>query len=58
MGMRFIDAPVSGGVRRAVDGTLAIMVGGEVELFESARGLLGQLGNVSLTSAPPGAGMR
>src|SRR5215470_17053943 len=28
-GIAFIDAPVSGGVRRAVTGTLAIMVGGE-----------------------------
>ena len=30
-GLRFIDAPVSGGVPRAMDGTLAIMVGGAAE---------------------------
>jgi len=41
-GTAFIDAPVSGGVRRAVTGTLAIMVGGEgidrVEPLLSAMG--------------------
>jgi len=41
-GIAFIDAPVSGGVRRAVTGTLAIMVGGEgidrVEPLLSAMG--------------------
>jgi 3-hydroxyisobutyrate dehydrogenase len=31
-GYEFIDAPVSGGVKRAVDGTLAIMVGGEASI--------------------------
>jgi len=28
-GFEFIDAPISGGVKRATDGTLAIMVGGD-----------------------------
>ena len=28
-GVRFLDAPVSGGEPKAIDGTLAIMVGGE-----------------------------
>ena len=39
-GARFIDAPVSGGVPRAEDGTLAIMVGGDprdVERGQSSR---------------------
>src|SRR5437016_2331578 len=33
-GVRFIDAPVSGGVPRAEEGTLAIMVGGEARDVE------------------------
>src|SRR5437762_2689301 len=36
-GVRFVDAPVSGGVPRAEDGTLAIMVGGEARDVEEAR---------------------
>jgi 3-hydroxyisobutyrate dehydrogenase len=39
-GLALIDAPVSGGVRRAVDGSLAAMVGGKSEDIERARGLL------------------
>jgi 3-hydroxyisobutyrate dehydrogenase-like beta-hydroxyacid dehydrogenase len=35
---------VSGGVRRAIDGSLAIMIGGEAEAFESARDILSHLG--------------
>src|SRR3970282_1866623 len=35
-GIRFIDAPVSGGTPRATDGTLAIMVGGSAEDFKAA----------------------
>lgn len=36
-GIRFVDAPVSGGEPMAVEGTLAIMTGGEREDFERAR---------------------
>ena len=36
-GVRFMDAPVSGGTPRATDGTLAIMVGGAAGDFEEAR---------------------
>ena len=39
-----IDAPVSGGVRRAVDGTLTIMVGGETALIEDSLALLRAMG--------------
>ena len=35
-----IDAPVSGGEPKAVDGTLAIMVGGAAKDFEKAKPLL------------------
>jgi 3-hydroxyisobutyrate dehydrogenase len=43
-GVRFIDAPVSGGVPRATDGTLAIMVGGEARDVEEARPMLSAMG--------------
>lgn len=43
-GARFIDAPVSGGVPRAEDGTLAIMVGGDPRDVEEARPILACLG--------------
>jgi 3-hydroxyisobutyrate dehydrogenase-like beta-hydroxyacid dehydrogenase len=35
-----LEAPVSGGVARAVDGTIVIMVGGDADLFEAQRPLL------------------
>jgi len=34
-GIHFLDAPVSGGERAAVDGTLSFMVGGDRAVFES-----------------------
>lgn len=36
-GVKMIDAPVSGGEPKAVDGTLSIMVGGEKAVFESVK---------------------
>jgi 3-hydroxyisobutyrate dehydrogenase len=39
-----LDAPVSGGVRGAVAGTLAIMIGGERALAEKCDGLLAAMG--------------
>lgn len=33
LGIDFLDAPVSGGEPKAIDGTLAFMVGGEKEVF-------------------------
>lgn len=43
-GARFLDAPVSGGVPRAEDGTLAIMVGGAAADLAEARPVLAALG--------------
>jgi 3-hydroxyisobutyrate dehydrogenase len=42
--VRFLDAPVSGGVPGAVDGTLAIMVGGDARDLEEARPALSAMG--------------
>jgi 3-hydroxyisobutyrate dehydrogenase len=43
-GVTLIDAPVSGGVAKAVDGTLAILVGGEADAVERVRPVLGAMG--------------
>jgi 2-hydroxy-3-oxopropionate reductase len=43
-GISVLDAPVSGGVQGARDGSLAIMVGGEVEAFERAAGVFDCVG--------------
>ena len=55
-GVKMIDAPVSGGVKRAVTGELAIMVGGEQALFEQCRPLLEKMGTQIFHAGPLGAG--
>jgi 3-hydroxyisobutyrate dehydrogenase len=55
-GIDLLDAPVSGGVRRALDASLAIMVGGEAAALERARPLLQRLGATVAHVGPPGAG--
>jgi 3-hydroxyisobutyrate dehydrogenase len=55
-GIALIDAPVSGGVKKAVAGTLAIMVGGDVPAFERVRPLLETLGKAITHVGPVGAG--
>ncbi|MDH3450844.1 MAG: NAD(P)-dependent oxidoreductase [Gammaproteobacteria bacterium] len=44
-----VDAPVSGGVSRAQQGTLAIMGGGDAEVIERVRAILEVMGTVYLT---------
>lgn len=55
-GIRMIDAPVSGGEPKAVDGTLAIMVGGEEADFLEAKPLFDVLGSSSVLVGPIGSG--
>ena len=55
-GVRFIDAPVSGGVPRATDGTLAIMIGGDARDVEEARPALAAMGANIIHVGPVGAG--
>ena len=43
-GVIMLDAPVSGGEPKAIDGTLAIMVGGPQETFDEVEGILGVMG--------------
>ena len=51
-GVEFLDAPVSGGEPKAIDGTLAIMVGGKPEVFERVQPVLAKMGaSVTLTGA-------
>lgn len=51
-----VDAPVSGGVRRARDASLAIMAGGALADFERAQPWLAMLGRTIVHVGPPGAG--
>jgi 3-hydroxyisobutyrate dehydrogenase len=55
-GFGFVDAPVSGGVKRAVDGTLAIMVGGEDRFIKKAEPLLRAMGRSIFRTGPLGSG--
>jgi len=55
-GTRFLDAPVSGGVEGARDGTLAIMCGGTEEAFEAARPVLAAMGRTVTHMGPTGYG--
>jgi 3-hydroxyisobutyrate dehydrogenase len=55
-GMRWVDAPVSGGVVGAEAGSLAIMAGGREEDIERARPVLMQLGQRLTRMGEVGAG--
>lgn len=55
-GIELIDAPVSGGLRRAVDGSLAIMAGGDAAAFERCKPILGKMGKQIFHAGPSGAG--
>ena len=55
-GVALLDAPVSGGVKRAVDGSLSIMVGGAAADLERARPVFGAMGKTITLCGPAGAG--
>lgn len=55
-GVEFLDAPVSGGEPKAIDGTLAIMVGGEARVFDGVKPILEKMGSSVLLTGPVGAG--
>lgn len=52
----YLDAPVSGGVKRAVEGTLAILVGGDVAVMERCHALLEAMGKNILHIGTAGSG--
>jgi 3-hydroxyisobutyrate dehydrogenase len=55
-GLLLVDAPVSGGVKRAVTGELAIMVGGDAAAVEAVQWILRRLGKQIFHAGPLGAG--
>ncbi|MBQ1506774.1 MAG: 2-hydroxy-3-oxopropionate reductase [Erysipelotrichales bacterium] len=55
-GIGMLDAPVSGGEPKAVDGTLSFMVGGSQELFDQYKSLLGAMGSSVVRCGEVGAG--
>ena len=55
-GVDMLDAPVSGGEPKAIDGTLSIMVGGRRETFEKYREMLGAMGSSVVLCGEVGAG--
>jgi 3-hydroxyisobutyrate dehydrogenase len=55
-GVRFLDAPVSGAVGRAIAGTLTIMAGGAAEDLEEARPALAAMGGTIVHVGAVGAG--
>lgn len=56
LGLRFMDAPVSGGTGGAIAGTLTFIVGGEVADVEAAQPLLKAMGHHVFHAGPAGAG--
>ena len=55
-GVEMIDAPVSGGEPKAIDGTLSIMVGGKQEIFDRCVELLSKMGKSVVRCGDIGAG--
>jgi 3-hydroxyisobutyrate dehydrogenase len=54
--LHHLDAPVSGGFREAENGTLVVIVGGDLGAFERAKAVLGVLGSTVHYAGPSGAG--
>ncbi|MBW3624422.1 MAG: 2-hydroxy-3-oxopropionate reductase [Armatimonadetes bacterium] len=55
-GIDMLDAPVSGGDKGAIEGTLSIMVGGEESVFERAMPVFRAMGKTITHVGPNGAG--
>ena len=55
-GVEMLDAPVSGGEPKAIDGTLAIMVGGKEEVFNKVKDILLKMGSSAVLCGDIGAG--
>ena len=56
LGFGFIDAPVSGGVKRAIDGSLAIMIGGDEKYVAQAMPIFNALGKTIVHVGNAGSG--
>lgn len=55
-GVKMLDAPVSGGEPKAIDGTLAFMVGGPEDVFEKCKPILEAMGSSVVRCGDIGAG--
>ena len=55
-GAEFLDAPVSGGEPGAIEGTLAIMVGGKQSVFDSSQSIFDSVGSSYVLCGDYGAG--
>ena len=55
-GVRSLDAPVSGGERGAIEGSLSIMVGGDKADFDEALPILEAMGKTVVYLGPSGSG--
>lgn len=55
-GFALVDAPVSGGVKRAVDGSLAVMAGGDSANVARAMPLFEAMGKATFPTGPIGSG--
>ena len=55
-GAGFVDAPVSGGEPKAIDGTLAFMAGGDEETFAALQPYFEIMGSSALLIGPSGSG--
>ena len=55
-GVVMLDAPVSGGEPKAIEGTLAIMVGGDADAFDTVKPILEKMGSSAIRVGDIGAG--
>ena len=55
-GVEMLDAPVSGGEPKAIDGTLSFMVGGKQEIFATYKPVLDAMGASTVRCGEVGAG--
>jgi 2-hydroxy-3-oxopropionate reductase len=55
-GVEMLDAPVSGGESKAIDGTLSVMVGGKKEVFDQCFPVLKAMGASVVLTGAIGAG--
>lgn len=56
IGVHFLDAPVSGGEPKAIDGTLSFMVGGKEDIFNRVLPFFMQMGTSAILVGEVGSG--
>lgn len=52
----YIDAPVSGSVKQAIEGQLVIMIGGDNKIYETVQPILRNLAKLTMWVGPTGTG--